>query len=283
MRVRLQHPIAPPLSTVFLIVPLLLLTSLLAQAQDQAPGPSHLSPSRPSPETLAIFPDPKAPPISGDLWLALVASLREQLSSSVPEMQQLRFAAGTVNREHHTGGPAEPSREAAPETTPSPRIDILRGDRIQPGIEVDRSVTVYLRGECRTTTDGEPPNLSEQWQFGALGWVNLVDGKIAPFIYVDCRRISLMLHNAERARTLEQRDRMMAYAISRVVLHEWFHIATQSPNHAKHGVTKAEFTVNDLIADFPRSPGAVTPGENIRIIPSPPPSLTSNSRILATR
>jgi hypothetical protein len=49
-------------------------------------------------------------------------------------------------------------------------------------------------------------------------------------------------------RDRDQRNAMMAGAIARVILHEWIHIATQSPKHGTRGVSKPQFGVDDLMA-----------------------------------
>jgi hypothetical protein len=48
----------------------------------------------------------------------------------------------------------------------------------------------------------------------------------------------------------ERCNAVMAEAISRVVLHELIHIATQSAAHSSDGVEKSAFTIADLIPDY---------------------------------
>jgi hypothetical protein len=48
-----------------------------------------------------------------------------------------------------------------------------------------------------------------------------------------------------RPRSTKRAD---AVAIARVILHEWIHIATQSPGHAPDGLGKAAFRPRDLVA-----------------------------------
>jgi hypothetical protein len=52
----------------------------------------------------------------------------------------------------------------------------------------------------------------------------------------------------------DERNRMMAVAIARVILHEWMHIATQSSHHSEHGLTKAHFGVADLLQQPAKPP-----------------------------
>ncbi len=124
-------------------------------------------------------------------------------------------------------------------------FDIIRGDSLIPGLEVDSSISIYLHGEC--TLRGQPGLSVPQ---GTLGWVLRNQGNIEPFIHVDCSRIGEMLTNYAQGMNHDLRNNVMAEAISRVVLHEWIHVATQSPMHGRDGVAKSSFRVADLIPSF---------------------------------
>jgi hypothetical protein len=41
----------------------------------------------------------------------------------------------------------------------------------------------------------------------------------------------------------------MAQAIAHVVIHEWIHVATQSPAHGAHGITKQFLSPEELTAE----------------------------------
>ena len=122
-------------------------------------------------------------------------------------------------------------------------MEVLRGDLISPGQQLDQIVTVYLHGDCvllpgpRTTA------------LGALGWVYRVHGMIPPFIHVDCKELTQMLGPMAFTVTTNRRHQIMAEAIARVVMHEWVHIATQSAAHASDGIAKSSFGIADLLAD----------------------------------
>jgi hypothetical protein len=133
-------------------------------------------------------------------------------------------------------GPAAETRGMAD------HFQIVRGDTMQPGMDVESPIVVYLHGDCnlapqpRRTAFGVP-----------LGWVWLVDGRIAPFAHVDCTRIGQVLGPQALGMGADRRNGVMAGAIARVILHEWIHIATQNPGHAERGITKAQFGVADLM------------------------------------
>jgi hypothetical protein len=193
----------------------------------ESPTGPRISDQAPAAQTtLAIFHDR---PIEDDLWQALVTSLHEELASIATE----------------TRGPAAENASADAGSS----IQIIRGDTILPGISVDKSIAVYLQGECKTTPTphAELYGQRQPWVAGALGWVNMTNGHIDPFIHVDCKRIGEMLGVVGIGRSRDQRNQLMANAIARVVTHEWIHVATQNPRHSRHGVGKAEFGIEDLL------------------------------------
>jgi hypothetical protein len=123
------------------------------------------------------------------------------------------------------------------------RVDVMRGEDVRAGMEVDRTAVVLLHGDC-TLRPGPRVMVS-----GALGWVPRRHGWIEPFIHVECSRIAQMLAPRAMAMRPAERDTVMAAAVARVVEHEWVHIATQSAMHSERGVMQGRFTVMDLMEE----------------------------------
>jgi hypothetical protein len=180
-----------------------------------------------SASTVAIFTDQKARPLTDQQWSALVAALREELSSSSPEIRALN---------EKIANPASP-------------VEIIRGDRIVAGISVENPITVLLQGDC--TIHPHSPLILFDPASGTLGWVRSDHGLIEPFVHVECNPLAQMLATKAYGRDQIYRDELLATAIARVILHEWIHIANQSPHHASQGLAKAQFGPADLL------PGAV--------------------------
>jgi hypothetical protein len=198
--------------------------SLLLSILLLAPGASLDTLAQAPPKTtLAIFSDRRMPE---EMWSALFTALRTELSSGAPEMQALVDLT--------TGHSLDD------------QVKILRGDKIVLGLEVESPIPIFLHVDCNLAPRPSAVLFRQPPVTGALGWVRSDHGHIEPFAHVDCTRIAQMLGPQAQHLNSDQRNKLMARAIARVILHEWIHIATQRPSHTQHGVTKAQFSVNDL-------------------------------------
>jgi hypothetical protein len=122
-------------------------------------------------------------------------------------------------------------------------FEVLRGEDVVPGIRVENGISVFLHGDF-TLLPGK-----RQWVTGALGWVPVANGRIQPFIHVECSRIAEMLGPLVLGMHRDRRNSVMAEAVVRVLIHEWIHVATQTVRHTKEGITKSSFTAADLLAE----------------------------------
>jgi len=165
--------------------------------------------------TLVVFADRQMP---DEEWAALALTLRQGLDTLAVET-------------HFTVG----------------GFEVIRGDSLEPGKQFDEVISVYLHGDCRL-----PPQPGPYTVQGVLGWVLSDHGQIRPFIHVDCARIGEMLGQHVFGMDKNSRNAVMAEAISRVILHEWLHIATQNPAHSRNGIAKGSFSVQDLVPDYPQ-------------------------------
>jgi hypothetical protein len=128
---------------------------------------------------------------------------------------------------------------------------LLERRRLLKGTEFLEVVEVSLRGDCSLGWDAESAPAK-----GPLGWVYRVDGRIEPFLSVDCNRIARIVQPELRGMPISQRQRVMACAISHVILHELTHIVTQNPGHELTGPLKSPATKDDLLSaaiDVPRN------------------------------
>jgi hypothetical protein len=215
------------------IFSLAILPLMAASAWCAAQAPAQAVNQTPAEQTmLAIFTDPNAPRISHGLWKALVTALEQELAFGSPETRAL--VSQTM------------SQTASTDVTT--QIHIVRGDQIPAGLVVDNSISVYLHGDCAASPIPSANLFGHAHPPDALGWVLINNGSIEHFIHVECTHIGQVLGLRAIHVNSYQRDQLMAVAIARVILHEWIHISTQSPHHARSGITKAQFSIADLVA-----------------------------------
>jgi hypothetical protein len=120
----------------------------------------------------------------------------------------------------------------------------FRGNDLALGTVFSRVIVVKLLGRCDVVPPSDRSSLDSP-----LGWVWQVSGKIQPFIFVDCERIAQALRSRSAGLDGYERRHAMAQAIAHVVIHEWIHIATQSPTHGARGITKQFLTAAELTAE----------------------------------
>lgn len=121
-------------------------------------------------------------------------------------------------------------------------FELVRASELSAGQDFDNVVEVRLIGRCDVAEQAYRPLLH-----GPLGWVMRASGEIQPFIYVDCDRLAQYLGPATLGMNEDQRTKTMARAISRIAIHEWIHIDTQSGRHQGCGIRQPELSSRELI------------------------------------
>ena len=104
-------------------------------------------------------------------------------------------------------------------------------------------VVAHFEGRCNTeglVMRGNQP--------GSLGWAEIRDGAIVPFIHVDCTRVRTFLQIDLLGRRSRERNPLYGRALGRVLAHELYHVLAVTPLHAARGVAKEEFSAADLLA-----------------------------------
>ncbi len=117
----------------------------------------------------------------------------------------------------------------------------IQATSFEPGQEFAQIIEVRLIGRCDVVQQAYRP-----LRRGPLGWVLRVSGEVQPFVYVDCARLAQVLNAKTLGMNEEQRKNAMAEAISRITIHEWIHINSQSGDHESHGIRKPELSADDL-------------------------------------
>ena len=104
-------------------------------------------------------------------------------------------------------------------------------------------VVVHFEGRCITEGLAMRAN-----QPGSLGWAEIRDGAIVPFIHVDCTKVRTFLQIDLLGRRSQERNPLYGRALGRVLAHELYHVLAVTSLHTAQGVAKEEFSAADLLA-----------------------------------
>jgi hypothetical protein len=117
----------------------------------------------------------------------------------------------------------------------------------KPGEQFDHVVVVSFDRSCSApaiANTSKTPNAEV-----ALADSSVSDGRVLPFIRVDCAYLAEMLDPALRVMSAAQRNAAIGRALGRVVAHEIYHVIGGTTEHQARGVAKAAFSVRDLMAE----------------------------------
>lgn len=102
-----------------------------------------------------------------------------------------------------------------------------------------RIFSVALRGTCAAAT-------SRVRDPGPLGWTQVVDGRVLPYIEIDCRRVRALLEAQLLNESEVRRELYVGKALARVLAHELVHAMTRTMSHSAHGLLKIALNPTEL-------------------------------------
>ena len=105
-------------------------------------------------------------------------------------------------------------------------------------------VVVSFTGRCRMND-----LLLPHPEPGPLGWTYMADGHTSPFTHVDCDRVREFINPLVAGAGWDQRETLLGRALGRVLVHELYHVFSDSNRHASRGLRKASCTARDLLAE----------------------------------
>jgi hypothetical protein len=110
------------------------------------------------------------------------------------------------------------------------------------GEAYDRLIVLRFRGDCTLSTIRPMPRQ------GPLGATWVTDGRILPFIDIDCGRVKATLAHAALWQQSLIAPGILSRALSHVALHEMYHVLSERTGHDSDGLFKAEYSAEDLLA-----------------------------------
>ena len=102
---------------------------------------------------------------------------------------------------------------------------------------------VTFTGRCSLDPGGFPDFVPS-----ALGWTDVVNGQIQPFVHISCDRIGGLLQSSLLLEPAKKREEMFQRALARVLAHELYHVFARNSTHGRSGVGKAVFNALDLLS-----------------------------------
>lgn len=102
-----------------------------------------------------------------------------------------------------------------------------------------------VRGVCRI--DAMPP--IQAHKADTLGRTLVTDGRILPYIELDCRQISGAVRKQLIGKPEQERRRLLGRALARVLAHEIYHVLAQTHEHGPQGVAAESLSGDDLVRE----------------------------------
>jgi hypothetical protein len=134
---------------------------------------------------------------------------------------------------------------------------------------VSALISVELRGSCdfRKAAPGGFANRT------ALASTAMADGRVLPFVWVDCTATRRFLGAPLANLPAAERQHAAARAVARLLAHELYHVLSGAEGHTESGIAKASFSQLDLLTGTL----GLDPLALARIAPRPAPALAAIS------
>ena len=105
----------------------------------------------------------------------------------------------------------------------------------------DRLIVVLFKGDCSTIM----PRLGAG--SGPLGWTSTSEGRILPFIGIDCDRVKATLMASDAWPHTLIPAGLLGRALGNVAMHEIYHVLSDRKHHDSEGLFKASYSSADLL------------------------------------
>jgi hypothetical protein len=105
-------------------------------------------------------------------------------------------------------------------------------------------VVVDLKGSCDPLPDAAIPPATQR-----LASTFVEDGRILPFITVDCAAVQQFLALALKGKRSPNPQFLYGRALARLLSHELYHVLVQTADHTGAGVTRAAVSARELVSD----------------------------------
>jgi hypothetical protein len=138
---------------------------------------------------------------------------------------------------------SELRRAFAPSDT---RVElVMPTDRSHHPVFDTELIMLRVTGRCEV---GPMPPLNGH-KPDTLGRTFVTDGRILPFVELDCRQISGALRGRLAGATAAQRPGLLGRAMGRVLAHEIYHVLAQTAAHSPHGIAAETMNAEQMTCE----------------------------------
>ena len=123
-------------------------------------------------------------------------------------------------------------------------FDFITPEQAKPPAYFQSLVSVRLLGSCKV----DNRNVTEITR-GPLAFAHASDGRILPFIEVECDRIRRHVRSALWGPDFDRSPFLYGRALARVLAHELYHVLTGRKQHTTTGLTRKALSGFELISD----------------------------------
>ena len=113
------------------------------------------------------------------------------------------------------------------------------------GDSFQQLVVVRFQGTCASVLEDEPLLARP---VGSLAYTAVSNGKVLPFVEVDCDRTRRLIAATVSPLPSNAREVLYGRALGRVLAHELYHVLAQTTEHKDQGVSKPCFRSEDLVS-----------------------------------
>ena len=124
-------------------------------------------------------------------------------------------------------------------------VDLVHPDLDKYPVFATEVIMARIVGKCRV--DAMPPLHAHKPD--TLGRTMVTDGRILPFMELDCAQISGAVRRQLIGKPNSERSRLLGRAVARVLAHEVYHVMAQTHAHSPWGIAAESLTGEDLLRE----------------------------------
>lgn len=115
--------------------------------------------------------------------------------------------------------------------------------------DANQVVILNYRGACSMSDSAPAAKDRVALDSRSLASAPVSDGRVLPFVTVECDKLRDWLRPKLGGLKTEQRQELLGRAMGRLIAHEFYHIMAQTKHHASEGVGQSCFSLRELLSE----------------------------------